>query len=85
MSSHVTDFPGSVIDAIRESILNAVGGAVVEVKGGAGHYSISVVSPTFSGKSTLESQRLVYGAIAHLMNGDAAPVHAVDSLKTRAA
>jgi hypothetical protein len=25
----------------------------------------------------------VYGAIAHLMKGDMAPVHAVDSLKTR--
>jgi hypothetical protein len=31
----------------------------------------------------LESQRLVYSAIAHLMKGDAPPVHAVDSLKTR--
>ncbi|MFZ6184907.1 hypothetical protein [Nannocystis pusilla] len=27
-------------------------------------------------------QRLVYGAIAHLMAGDMAPVHAVDSLRT---
>jgi hypothetical protein len=31
----------------------------------------------------LESQRLVYSAIAHLMKGDLAPVHAVDKLKTR--
>ena len=38
---------------------------------------------SFAGKSTLESQRMVYGAIAHLMKGDMAPVHAVDSLKTQ--
>ena len=37
----------------------------------------------FAGKSMLESQRLVYGAIAHLMKGDGAPVHAVDKLTTR--
>ena len=30
------------------------------------------------------NRRLVYGAIAHLMKGDRAPVHAVDSLKTSA-
>jgi acid stress-induced BolA-like protein IbaG/YrbA len=37
----------------------------------------------FAGKNMLESQRLVYSAITHLMAGDMAPVHAVDSLKTR--
>jgi len=31
----------------------------------------------------LDSQRMVYGAITHLMKGAAPPVHAVDSLKTR--
>jgi hypothetical protein len=31
----------------------------------------------------LESQRLVYAAITHLMKGDMAPVHAVDSLRTK--
>ncbi len=44
---------------------------------------IEVTSPVFAGKSMLESQRMVYGAIADLMKGDRAPVHAVDSLKTR--
>jgi hypothetical protein len=28
---------------------------------------------------------MVYGAITHLMKGDMAPVHAVDSLKTKVA
>jgi stress-induced morphogen len=42
-----------------------------------------VVSAAFAGLGMLESQRLVYSAIAHLMKGDLAPVHAVDKLKTR--
>ena len=84
MSSHATDFRGSVTDAIRDSILKVIDDANVEVSGGGGHYSISVVSPIFSGKSMLENQRVIYSAIAHLMKGDSAPVHAVDSLKTRA-
>jgi acid stress-induced BolA-like protein IbaG/YrbA len=83
MGSHPTDFEGSIPDAIRHAILGRIADAQVEVEGGGGHYSIAVVSPVFAGKSMLESQRLVYGAIAHLMAGERAPVHAVDSLKTR--
>ena len=83
MSSHPTDFQGSVPEAIRQAILQKIEGADVAVEGGGGHYTIVVVSTAFAGKSMLESQRLVYGAIAHLMAGDRAPVHAVDSLKTR--
>jgi len=30
----------------------------------------------------LQQQQLVYGAISHLMTGDAAPVHAIDRLLT---
>jgi acid stress-induced BolA-like protein IbaG/YrbA len=84
MSSHPTDFKGSVTDALRAAIEQTVPNAQVQVSGGGGHYTIEVSSPVFGGKSMLESQRLVYGAIAHLMSGDAPPVHAVDSLKTRA-
>ena len=84
MSEHPTDFKGDVLGAIRAAILSRVEGADVQVTGGGGHYSISVVSSAFAGKSPVDSQRLVYGAIAHLMKGDMAPVHAVDSLKTRA-
>jgi acid stress-induced BolA-like protein IbaG/YrbA len=83
MSSHLTTFQGSVIDAIRTAIEAKVEGSQAEVTGGGGHFQIVVTSPVFAGKNTLESQRLVYGAIAHLMAGDMAPVHAVDSLKTR--
>jgi stress-induced morphogen len=83
MSSHPTNFQGSVPDALREAIEGQVPDSKASVSGGGGHYTIEVVSPAFAGKSMLESQRLVYSAIAHLMKGDAPPVHAVDSLKTR--
>ena len=83
MSSHPTEFQGSVIDALREAIERHIPDARAEVNGGGGHFNIEVTSPVFTGKSMLESQRLVYGTIADLMKGDRAPVHAVDSLKTQ--
>ena len=81
--AHETDFQGDVLAAIREAIVAKIPGAEVEVAGGGGHYTLDVSSDAFAGKSMLESQRMVYGAIAHLMKGDRAPVHAVDALKTR--
>ena len=83
MSDHPTDFAGSIPQAIVDGITAKIPDAVVEVSGAGGHYTISVVSPVFGGKSMLESQRLVLGSIKHLINGDRAPVHAVDSLITR--
>lgn len=81
MSHHPTDFQGSITDAIRESIAAKIPGASIEVSGGGGHYTIAVTSEVFAGKNRVQQQRLVYGAIAHLMAGDRAPVHAVDTLK----
>jgi acid stress-induced BolA-like protein IbaG/YrbA len=83
MSAHPTNFQGSVVDALRQAIEQAIPGAEAVVTGGGGHFSIEVVASAFAGKGMLESQRLVYSAIAHLMKGDAPPVHAVDTLKTR--
>ncbi len=83
MSSHRTDFQGSIIDALLEAIEQQIPNSRAAVNGGGGHFSIEVTSPAFAGRSMLDSQRLVYGAIAHLMQGDAPPVHAIDSLKTR--
>jgi acid stress-induced BolA-like protein IbaG/YrbA len=82
MSEHPTNFQGNVVDAIRKAIEETLPGARAEVSGGGGHFNIVVTSPVFAGKGMLESQRLVYGAITHLMKGDLAPVHAVDSLRT---
>jgi len=74
----------STENAIKTAILEKIPGAnVVVAAGSGGHYTIEVVSPVFAGKGMLESQRLVYGAIAPLMKGNEAPVHAVDKLTTR--
>jgi acid stress-induced BolA-like protein IbaG/YrbA len=83
MSEHPTDFVGSIPDAISSAIRDKIPDATVDVKGGGGHYTIAVVSTVFAGKSMLENQRLVLGAIKHLLAGAAPPVHAVDQLTTR--
>jgi len=83
MGHHLTSFQGDVTEAVRLAVLDKIPDAVVAVQGAGGHFTIDVLSPVFEGKSRLESQRLVLSAIKHLMAGEAAPVHAVDSLITR--
>jgi acid stress-induced BolA-like protein IbaG/YrbA len=83
MGHHLTSFQGDVTEAVRRAVLDKIPGALVAVQGGGGHFTIDVASPVFEGKSRLESQRLVLSAIKHLMAGEGAPVHAVDSLITR--
>jgi acid stress-induced BolA-like protein IbaG/YrbA len=57
--------------------------AAVEVRTNSpGHFEIRVVSASFAAQSRLVQQQRVYAAIAHLMKGDTAPVHAVDRLHT---
>lgn len=36
-------------------------------KGGGGHYSLTIVSPQFSGKNTLARHRLIYAALGPMM------------------
>ena len=83
MSHHPTNFQGDILQALKQSIEDGIPDCQATVSGGGGHFSIEVVSPAFEGKNMLESQRMVYKTITHLMAGDLAPVHAVDSLKTR--
>ena len=83
MSHHQTNFSGDIHEAIRAAVTTRLADAIVEVKGGGGHWSLVVTSAAFAGKSMLEGHRLVLSALAPLMAGDAPPVHAVDSLVTR--
>jgi acid stress-induced BolA-like protein IbaG/YrbA len=83
MSHHLTTYTGDVSEAIRTAVIGRLPDAVVEVKGGGGHWSLVVTSTAFADKSMLEKHRLVMSALAPLMAGDGAPVHAVDSLVTR--
>ena len=69
-------------DAIEQAIKHAIPDARVEATGGGGHFNITVHSGEFAGKSKLQNHRAVLRAIKHLMAGDTAPVHAVDSLHT---
>lgn len=73
----------STADDLKSAITEALPGCAVEVGvGQPGHYSLSVSAEQFRGKSRLTCQRDVYRAIAHLMKGDSAPVHAIDRLQT---
>ena len=67
---------------IRDSVRAAIPDAEVEVSGGGTHYEIRVTSGSFDGKNSLARQRMVYAAIAHLMRGEGAPIHAIDRLET---
>ncbi len=76
----------SIPEQISQAIQQAIPGAHVNVETGSpGHYSVHVKSDVFRGKTMVESHRLVYGAIAGLMAGNAAPVHAIDRLRTEPA
>lgn len=71
-------------DEMRQKIEAAVPDAAVEVRSTSpGHYEIRVTSPAFEGKTRVQQQQLVYGAIMDFMSGDEAPVHAIDQLLTR--
>jgi len=70
----------AIIQALRESILQELPGADVEVDGGGGHFVINVVSEAFEGKGAVDRQRMVYKAITPLMAGESAPVHAIDKM-----
>jgi len=67
---------------LREAVAEALPGARVELHGDGNHFRLHVESSVFAGKRTLARQRLVLRAIAHLMKGEAAPVHAIDRLVT---
>jgi acid stress-induced BolA-like protein IbaG/YrbA len=76
--------PTALLEELRRAIEVALPGAAVEASAGSpGHFSLSVVSTAFAGLPRVRQQQKVYAAIAHLMAGDAAPVHAIDQLTTR--
>jgi acid stress-induced BolA-like protein IbaG/YrbA len=73
----------NIDDEVKAAIEKSIPGAEATVNGGGGHFEIQVISTAFEGLRILEQQRLVYSAIAHLMAGDTAPVHAVDRMVCR--
>ncbi len=84
MSLDTFDANAATVSQIKRSIESAIAGADVAVKAAsAGHFEIDVTSDAFTGKSMVQQQQLVYAAIKELMAGDAAPVHAIDRLRTK--
>jgi stress-induced morphogen len=79
----VSTDPTSISDELARLVVAALPDARVEVSAaGGGHFSLRVTSTAFAGKGLVDKQRLVYSAIAALMRGEAAPVHAIDRLET---
>lgn len=84
MSLPIVSSADDLCTALREAVLAVIPDAQVTATANSpGHFQLEVVSPVFAGKSRLQQQQLVYGAIKPLMAGDAAPVHAIDRLTTR--
>lgn len=76
------DDSADIIEQMRAAIEAAVACEDLSVEcGSPGHYAVRVVSGAFAELNRVKQQQLVYGAIAHLMKGDAAPVHAIDRLE----
>jgi acid stress-induced BolA-like protein IbaG/YrbA len=76
--------PEAVAEELRRAVLAALPGASVDVEiGSPGHFALSVASAAFAGLPRVRQQQKVYAAIAHLMAGDEAPVHAIDQLVTK--
>ncbi|HVS15075.1 MAG TPA: BolA/IbaG family iron-sulfur metabolism protein [Thermoanaerobaculia bacterium] len=82
MALHIHRPAAETAERVREALSAAIPGAEIAVSGMGGHFEIRVVSVAFAGANRLARQRLVLGAIAHLMKGDDAPVHAVDRIET---
>jgi acid stress-induced BolA-like protein IbaG/YrbA len=76
--------PEEIAATLRARIEAALPGALVEVTPQSpGHFSLAVESAAFEGEPRVRQQQLVYAAIRELMEGDAAPVHAIDRMVTR--
>jgi acid stress-induced BolA-like protein IbaG/YrbA len=77
---------GDTARDLERAIAAAFPDARVDVQANSpGHFEIRVVSASFAQQSRVVQQQRVYAAIAHLMKGDAAPVHAIDRLVTEIA
>jgi acid stress-induced BolA-like protein IbaG/YrbA len=75
--------PTDTAQDLQRAIETAFPGGRVEVRANsAGHFEIRVVSGSFAQQTRVVQQQRVYAAIAHLMKGDDAPVHAIDRLVT---
>lgn len=76
--------PEDVAQQLARAIETALPGARVDVQiGSPGHFELAVTASALAGLSRVKQQQTVYAAIAPLMAGDSAPVHAIDRMTIR--
>lgn len=68
--------PDDISTLIRAAIPDA-NVSVRDTTGGGDHFDATVVSAAFAGKGPVERHRLVYAALSNVINGPAAPIHAL--------
>jgi stress-induced morphogen len=66
------DISGRIKAAIPDAEVS-----VADTTGTGDHFAATVVSPAFAGKGPVDRHRLVYAALSGLINGPAAPIHAL--------
>ena len=76
---HTTELIRQKLDALEPEQIEIVDESArhaghAGAKGGGGHYSLTIVSRNFSGKSALARHRLVYSVLNHMMHKD---IHAL--------
>ena len=81
MSFNITDSNQQLCQEMERLIQEAIPESNATVTGAGGHFQIAVEAAAFAGQSMVNQHRMVYGAITHLMAGNDAPVHAIDSLQ----
>ena len=79
----------TVVDTCKAKITAALSPQELEIQGAyddpnGSHIAIYSVAEAFEGKRSLARQQMVFKAIWEEMQGDQAPVHAVDSMKLKA-
>jgi acid stress-induced BolA-like protein IbaG/YrbA len=73
--------PEEIAVQLAQAIETALPGAKAVVHAGSpGHFELTVTACALAGLSRVKQQQAVYAAIAHLMAGDSAPVHAIDRM-----
>lgn len=76
--------PGELAETMRRKIEAALPGALVRVQAlSPGHFEVEVEAEQFQDLSLLKQQQRVYAAIAPMLSGNSALVHAIDRMVTR--
>ena len=68
--------PDDITARIRKALPDA-DVQIVDTTGGGDHFSATIVSSAFADKGLIDRHRLVYAALAEVIQGPRAPIHAL--------